>query len=117
MWREGGRSGSSCFDEGTFTAAPNISVSLAFLWPSLAFGKILLACGITPVLPGRRGRCESSRIPGEGGCWTRALSSCTEPALSFITTQLTQSDGDCGPEEVTGCLRVFKLTSPLVSEK
>lgn len=114
---ERGRSGNSCFDEGTFTAVLNASVRLAVSLPSLVFGKILRAYGITPILPGRRGRSESRRIPGEGGCSTRVLLSSGEPALSFITTQLTQSDGDCGPEEVTGCSRIFKQASPLVSEK
>lgn len=37
-----------------------------FSLPSLMFGKILWAYGITPILLGRRGRSESSRIPGEG---------------------------------------------------
>lgn len=65
-----GRSGNCCFDEGTFTAAPNASVRLAFSLPSLVLGEIFDGLyGITPILPGRRGRTESSRIPGEGGCF------------------------------------------------
>lgn len=111
-----GRSGSGCFDEGTFTAAPDASVRLAFSLPSLVFGKILWAFGITPILPGRRGSLREQPRPGGGvGVSARALLSFGEPALSFITTQLTESD--CSPQEVTGCSRIFKQASPLVLEK
>lgn len=42
-----------------------------------------------------------------------ALLSSGEPALSFIPTQLTQSDGDCGPEEVTGRSCIFQADVPV----
>lgn len=42
-----------------------------------------------------------------------ALLSSREPALSFITTQLTQSDGGCGPEEVTGRSCIFQANVPV----